>query len=79
MRRPAEDSPPDRQAGLDLLLPLLTAHTADRDLLPGAAQRYLARIEDYLGLPVRIVSVGPERTQTLASGVVATRTRPVDR
>ena len=37
----------------------------DRANLPANAQRYLVRIEDILGLPVEIVSVGPERTQTL--------------
>jgi adenylosuccinate synthase len=33
--------------------------------LPEAARRYVDRIEQLLGVPVAIVSVGPERTQTL--------------
>lgn len=37
----------------------------DRTALPENAQRYLERIEEILDLPVEIVSVGPERTQTL--------------
>jgi len=35
------------------------------DDLPSGARRYLAKIEEYVGVPVRIVSVGPERTQTI--------------
>jgi adenylosuccinate synthase len=31
--------------------------------LPAAAQRYLRRIEELVGVPIRYVSVGPERTQ----------------
>jgi adenylosuccinate synthase len=41
---------------------------ADRDALPAAARRYLARIEDVVGVPVEVVSLGPERTQTLVDG-----------
>ena len=37
----------------------------DRTALPGNARRYLERIEEIVGIPVEIVSVGPERTQTL--------------
>src|SRR5262249_2662104 len=33
--------------------------------LPSAARRYLDRISELLGLPVRIVSVGPDREQTI--------------
>lgn len=33
--------------------------------LPLAAQNYIARIEELLGLPVAIVSVGPDREQTI--------------
>jgi adenylosuccinate synthase len=43
-----------------------------RDELPETAQRYLARIEEFVGVPIEIISVGPERTQTLRSG----NTRP---
>jgi adenylosuccinate synthase len=37
----------------------------DRAGLPGNARRYLDRIESIVGVPIEIVSVGPERTQTL--------------
>ncbi len=33
--------------------------------LPGAARRYVDRLGELLGLPVSIVSVGPDRTQTI--------------
>jgi adenylosuccinate synthase len=33
--------------------------------LPPAARRYLDRIGELIGLPVRIVSVGPDREQTI--------------
>jgi adenylosuccinate synthase len=37
----------------------------DRAALPVNAQAYLSRIEALVGVPIEIVSVGPERTQTL--------------
>ena len=37
----------------------------DRAGLPANARRYLDRIEEIVGVPIEIVSVGPERTQTL--------------
>ncbi len=37
----------------------------DRAGLPGNARRYLDRIEAFVGVPIEIISVGPERTQTL--------------
>ena len=37
----------------------------DRGDLPVEAQRYLDRIEEILELPIDLVSVGPERTQTM--------------
>jgi adenylosuccinate synthase len=37
----------------------------ERSRLPLNARRYLERIEELAGLPIEIVSVGPERTQTL--------------
>jgi len=40
-------------------------HSTDRNGLPDNAQRYLDEIERYVGIPVDIVSVGPERSQTL--------------
>jgi adenylosuccinate synthase len=39
--------------------------TTERGDLPANAQSYLKRIEKIVGVPVEIVSVGPERTQTL--------------
>jgi adenylosuccinate synthase len=39
----------------------------ERERLPGNARRYLDRIEEYVGVPIEIVSVGPERRQTLES------------
>ncbi|MFO0873739.1 MAG: adenylosuccinate synthase [Phycisphaerales bacterium] len=41
---------------------------SDRRRLPEAAQAYLARIEAVVGAPVEIVSVGPERRQTIGVG-----------
>ncbi len=39
----------------------------DRDDLPREAQSYLAFVEKFVGIPVELVSVGPERTQTFES------------
>ncbi len=39
----------------------------DRASLPANARRYLERIEAFVGVPIEIVSIGPERNQTLAS------------
>jgi adenylosuccinate synthase len=35
--------------------------------LPEAAQRYIEYVARFVGVPVRIVSVGPERSQTIQS------------
>ena len=59
---------PDLRAAYDRLLPGWTEEidaTTDRDALPPNAQAYLRRIEEIVGVPVEIVSVGPERSQTL--------------
>lgn len=37
----------------------------DRDALPAAARHYLDRIEAITGLPIDIISVGPDRAQTV--------------
>lgn len=37
----------------------------DYDKLPENAKKYLARLEDLLGVPISIVSVGPDRDQTI--------------
>jgi len=39
----------------------------DRAALPQAARDYLDAVEQHVGVPVSMVSVGPERTQTLVS------------
>ncbi len=39
----------------------------DRASLPTNARRYLERIEAFVGVPIEIVSVGPERMQTLGA------------
>ncbi|MBM4110358.1 MAG: adenylosuccinate synthase [Phycisphaerae bacterium] len=39
----------------------------DRASLPQAARDYLEAVEQHVGVPVSMVSVGPERTQTLVS------------
>jgi adenylosuccinate synthase len=35
------------------------------ELLPDAARRYIGFIEDFLGIPVRMLSLGPDREETL--------------
>lgn len=42
---------------------LTTARTPDQ--LPANARAYLDRISDYIGAPIRFVSVGPDRAQTI--------------
>jgi adenylosuccinate synthase len=42
-----------------------TRGVRDREALPAAARRYLARIEDLLGIPMVLVSVGPNRAETI--------------
>lgn len=37
----------------------------DYDSLPENAKRYIERIEELVGIPVKIVSVGPKRSQTI--------------
>jgi adenylosuccinate synthase len=40
------------------------------DGLPAAARRFVARIEKDLEVPIYLVSVGPERDQTIMTGQV---------
>jgi adenylosuccinate synthase len=40
------------------------ASTAN-DQLPAALERYIARIEAAVGVPVTLVSLGPDRAQTM--------------
>ena len=37
----------------------------DRDSLPDAARAYLDRVESFIGVPIEIVGIGPERTEVL--------------
>ena len=39
----------------------------DRAALPDAARRYLDRIESFVGVPIDIVSIGPERSEVLVA------------
>jgi adenylosuccinate synthase len=41
------------------------AQVKDFDQLPSALGRYIALIEDYVQVPVNLVSTGPDRTQTI--------------
>lgn len=41
---------------------------ADREALPEAARRYLDRVEAFIGVPIEIVSIGPERSEVLVAG-----------
>lgn len=40
----------------------------DQNALPENLKSYIAYIEEQLGVPVTIVSVGPDRTQTIMRG-----------
>jgi adenylosuccinate synthase len=42
--------------------------TTSADALPENLKSYIAYIEEQLGIPVTIVSVGPDRTQTITRG-----------
>ncbi len=41
------------------------------DELPGAARAYVERIEEFVGVPVRTIGVGPERSQTIEASAGA--------
>ncbi|MFW5791312.1 MAG: adenylosuccinate synthase [Desulfohalobiaceae bacterium] len=66
--------PPQEENGLSRVEPVyesmpgwredISGVTSWKDL-PRAAREYVGRIEEFLGVPVSIVSVGPDRTQTL--------------
>ena len=43
-----------------------TTHCRSWDELPAAAQAYLRRIQDLAGVPIRWVSVSPERDKIFA-------------
>ena len=40
----------------------------DREELHENARRYLERIESFVGVPIEIVSIGPERREVLVAG-----------
>ena len=42
-----------------------TVGAATQSDLPNNAQRYLARIEELAGVPIDIISTGPDREQTI--------------
>ncbi len=46
-------------------------HVRTYEQLPEAAQRYVERIESYVGVPVRTIGVGPDRAQTIERDVAA--------
>jgi adenylosuccinate synthase len=48
-------------------LPAVAGKDRSRAGLPANARRYLDRIEEFIGIPIEIVSIGPERTQTLVA------------
>ena len=55
-----------RIAKIPALLMMMTFFGAKRwDDLPLAAQNYLKRLEELTGVPVAIVSTGPERDETI--------------
>ena len=61
----------ERLAGVEAIYETLPGWTdeideaTDRAALPENARRYLDRIEEVVGVPIEIISVGPERTQTV--------------
>ncbi len=46
-------------------------HVERRSSLPPAARQYIDRIESFVGVPVDLISVGPERSQTLVTDEMA--------
>lgn len=68
------DYPPQEQGALDLVSPVYESMpgwkediTACKtwDELPEAARAYVQRLEQLSGVPVSMVSVGPDRNQTI--------------
>jgi adenylosuccinate synthase len=46
------------------------SHVRSRQALPPAARAYVAYLEHRLGVPIRIISVGPERDETIVEARV---------
>jgi len=42
-----------------------TVGASTMEVLPAAARTYLARIEELCGIPIDIISTGPERAETV--------------
>ena len=40
-------------------------NTKDYEQLPESCKKYISFIEDYLEIPIKLVSVGPNRTETI--------------
>jgi adenylosuccinate synthase len=78
---PALTSKLDRAAPIVEMLPGWVEDVSGferRDDLPDNARRYLDRVESLVGRPITIVSVGPERSQTLVSDVRGSVASSVD-
>jgi len=69
-----KDVPPMAADGYDLVTPVYekmpgwsdnTFGVTDYDLLPQAAKDYIARLEVITGVPVDIISTGPDRNETI--------------
>jgi adenylosuccinate synthase len=45
-----------------------TAGRRSSDELPGAARAYLARLAEVCGVPITMISTGPDREQTIITG-----------
>ena len=41
------------------------SHMTDEDEFPEEFNAYISFIEDYLGVPIKIISLGPDRSQTI--------------
>ena len=53
------------QAGIQGIQRLELTECRNYSDLPVEAKEYIEFIEEYTGVPVKIVSVGPDRTQTM--------------
>ena len=69
-----KDVPPMAADGYDLVTPVYedmpgwsetTFGVTDYEKLPQAAKNYIARLEALTGVPVDIISTGPDRNETI--------------
>jgi adenylosuccinate synthase len=80
-----EDLPADSSvlAGVEPVVEVHTGWTDDLrgcqtlDDLPAEARRYIERIETLAGAPITLISVGPDRSQTLFRGDEASAFAPI--